>query len=88
MNASKSPAYLIRNGLPVAIADTAAKNGEVVSFGFEVLDGCIHEVGRAKVSRAKKWDRIAEKCSFLSSDGEWEPGLEFAYVNYGSGAPL
>jgi hypothetical protein len=88
MNASKSTAYLIRNGRPVAIADTAAKNGEVVSFGFELLDDCIHEVGRATVSRAKKWDRIAEKCSFLNSDGEREPGLEWAFVNYGSGAPI
>lgn len=77
MNASKSPAYLIRNGIPVAVAYTAARSGEVVSFGFDVLDGgrCIHEVGRAKVSRAKKWAR-------------WAPGLEFAYVNYGGGAPL
>lgn len=77
MNASKSPAYLIRNGLPVAIAFTSAKNGDVVSYGFEVLDHgrCIHEVGRAKVSRAKKWAR-------------WAAGLEQAFVNYGGGAPL
>lgn len=76
MNDSKTSAYLIRAGRVVAIADTAAKSGDVVSYGFTVLDDCIHEVGKAKVSRAKKWDR-------------YEPiNEDRAFVNYGGGAPV
>lgn len=86
--AEKSMAYLIRDGRLVATAETSAKSGEVVSYGFTELDNCIHEVGRAKVSRAKKWERIEQGSSHRDEDGEWWPGVPHALVNYGGGAPI
>lgn len=69
-------AYLIRGGRVAAIARTSAKSGETVCYGFTVLDKCIHQVGRATVSRAKKWEHYYLACE------------DRAFVNYGGGAPL
>jgi len=75
MNTTKTHAYLIRNGRAVAMTTTAARNGESVAYGFTELDGCIHQVGWATISRAAKWDRDM-------------PYLDTAYVNRGGGEPI
>jgi len=76
----KSHAYLIRDNYPVAIANTSARNGETVTYGSVLPNGCIHAIGRAKVSRAKKWRRYDPAFGGKT--------LEFVYVNRGGGAPI
>jgi len=75
MNNTKTRAYLICNDRPVAVTMTAARNGDTVAYGFTQLDGCIHQIGCAKVSRAAKWQRYDEQ-------------LDTAYVNHGGGEPI
>ena len=76
----KSTAVLIRAGVVVAYTNTTAKNGDVVSYGWKCIGNAIHEVGKAKVSRAKKYLDDAELMFKLEE--------KFAFVNYGSGEPV
>lgn len=71
-----SRAVLLRAGCPVAYAETEVPSGRVVCYGPRELDGAILEVGRAKVSRARKW----------LGDPELMEALDRAYVNFGAGA--
>lgn len=57
MNQSaKTQAVIVRNGVVVAQVMTAAKNGEVVSYGFhKAIGGNLVETGKGKISRAQKY---------------------------------
>lgn len=53
---NQTQAVLLVNSQPIASLSTSAKNGATVSYGYTQLDnGLIHEVGRAKISRNKKY---------------------------------
>jgi len=73
----KTQAVLIEAGRPVAQTETTARGGDVVSYGKALRDGGIHEYGRAKVTRAKKY----------LGDGELIEALPSVDVNFGGGAP-
>ena len=74
--ATKTTAVLLRAGCVVAQCKTAARGGEVLSYGFErVRGGALLELGRAKVSRAQKY----------LGDRELMASLETAIVNRGGG---
>lgn len=77
MNQSaKTQAVIVRNGIVVAQVVTAAKNGEVVSYGFhKATGGSLVETGKAKISRAQK---------YIGND-ELMASLENAHVNFGGG---
>ena len=79
----KSEAVILRAGRPVALTETAAKNGDVVYYGWDTVnDGmALHSVGRGKISRAKKWLGDKELMYALEMKG-------YAFVNFGGGAPL
>ena len=79
----KSKAVILRAGRPVALTETAAKNGDVVYYGWDTLNGgtALHSVGRGKISRAKKWIDDDALMYALEMKG-------YAFVNYGGGAPL
>lgn len=63
----KTLAALVKhNKILVGCTYTAATNGEIVSYGHALPDGKgIHEVGRAKISRAKKWLRRLDPADTL-----------------------
>ncbi len=73
---AKTTAVLIRAGRAVAQCETAARDGDVLSYGFErVRGGALLEIGRAKVSRARKY----------LGDAELMSALDTAIVNRGGG---
>ena len=72
-----SKAVIIFQGRPFAYTDTEASNGDMVSFGWTKTDDAVVEVGRGKVSRAKK--------NMAAIDRE---DLHYAHVNYGGGQPV
>lgn len=80
MEAKKSEAVLIRSGAVVARAFTAARSGAVVSYGWDRAGNAIHEIGRAKVSRAKRY--LEDKELMLSLVDR------VAIVNSGGGEPF
>lgn len=56
MTNQKSLAVLISAERVIAQCYTTAKNGDLVSYGFKKTDdGKLLEIGKAKVSRAKKY---------------------------------
>ncbi|WP_439640564.1 hypothetical protein [Nevskia sp.] len=77
MNTFKTPAVLIRAGRVVATACTSAESGATVSYGFTTSGSALVEVGKAKVSRAKR---------YLTTQAT--EGLEAALVNFGGGAAI
>lgn len=82
MNTAKTEAVLIRAGRVVARTTTAARAGDVVNYGWARCAGgsAIHEVGTAKVSRARKY--LLDNDLMLSLDDKE------AFVNNGGGAPI
>lgn len=70
-------AALIKSGRIIGWALTAASNGDIVSYGDD-LGNCIHELGRARVSRGNRWLRL------ISEDDS----LPRYAVNIGGGAPF
>lgn len=80
MEAQKSEAVLVHAGVVVAMAVTSARAGEVVSYGWERVGNAIHEVGKARVSRAKRYLNDAELMLSLED--------RVALVNRGGGEPI
>lgn len=80
MDNQKSEAVLIHAGVVIARAVTSARSGAVVSYGWERAGNAILEVGKAKVSRAKRYLK----------DGELMMSLDdrVALVNMGGGEPI
>jgi hypothetical protein len=76
MNA-KTEAVLIREGRVIARTTTGARG--VVSYGWDRVDGAIHIVGTARVSRARKYLGDKKIMGTLKHN--------VAFVNDGGGAP-
>lgn len=78
MTQAKTQAVLVSGGRVVAEATTSAKNGDVVSYGFEKAQGGnLVQLGTAKVSRAKKYLGNSELMESLQ--------YRLALVNFGGG---
>lgn len=80
METKKTRAVLVQAGQVVAQTYTTARAGDTVSYGWERAGGAIHAVGRARVSRAKRY----------LNDNELMLSLEdkVALVNRGGGEPI
>lgn len=76
----KTIAVLIRNEIAIAHTYTSARNDNVVSYGWRLVDDAILQVGRAKISRSKKYLGNRELMFSLED--------KFAFVNYGGGDPI
>lgn len=70
-------AILLEAGYPVGLAKTSATAGDTVCYGETLSSGGLHEFGRAKVSRAKKY---LDNLPLLDS-------LPLFAVNFGGGEP-
>ena len=73
----RKPAILLKAGYPVGLAKTSATAGDIVCYGETLEGGGLHEFGRAKVSRARKY---LDNLSLLNS-------LPLFAVNFGGGEP-
>ena len=80
METQKTLAVLVHAGVVVAQANTSARAGEVVSYGWDRAGDAIHEVGRARVSRAKRYLDDIELMLSLED--------RVALVNRGGGKPI
>lgn len=79
MRETKSRAVIIENGRAVALADTRAANGKMVSYGYAISEAALLEVGRGNISRSSKYLRdenlmyfLSEKPTVLVNDGGGE----------------
>lgn len=56
MTTQPTLAILVSNSMGIiGTCKTTARNGAVVSYGTQLKDGNLLEVGRAKISRSKKY---------------------------------
>ncbi len=78
----KTTAAILRSGMLVGCCETSLRAGEQVSYG-SILGNSIHEVGRGKLSRARKWLCAIERDLHLSAGGE-RTVADYA-VNQGGG---
>jgi hypothetical protein len=79
-------AYIIKNDTLIAEVDTEMKNGSVIDFSFEVTTDCFTDrellinARTGKISRAKKWAKIASE-EYVRFADEINEG-EFLVGNY------
>jgi hypothetical protein len=71
-------AILLEAGYPVGLARTSAAAGDTVCYGVALKTGGLHQLGRAKISRAKKY---MDDAFLLDS-------LEVFQINLGGGTPI
>ena len=80
MEIQKTEAVLIHAGVVIARTKTSARSGAIVSYGWDRVGKAIHEIGKARVSRAKGYLENQELMLSLED--------RVALVNLGGGEPI